>query len=873
MSKVNCRDIPAEFKGTKCSICQQGPNSPSFWRGRQFKGSRIKEDDQEEKIICFRCNEKERAKKLVEKKKADLKKADKVASVTVRRVVNNTSKDLRERNPGTPVAVVSSSTRSRSQCPTLEGRSMNVQFNLLSLMPEPIQMTEQSLGDLLSDRLCEQCTSGRVYLCGRMRGAVYLILTLQCNGCRRITFERVKISDSGSSLRFCPLTGTSLTPSVLAEVLLSFIGGQTFRSYSWLGTIPASTYKRYQKIVAQAIVSIIETDFIQLAQEVKSQNVQLWVASNGAWSHRGWRSKAHSYLIRIERSIVQDIDHPLPPILLLINLSKKHSWIRPNGKIVEIPGNFEGSSKAMENEALRRGISKLRSAGILPNIVNWAMDDDAGTKKILTDDPDCGHIISSSDAGHKKSNFLRSMKSVLGSKKRYATIAKRISTWYLSIIKRIEREIPDLKAHEDRVKKFQFYWKYTYTHYTQNCTDDVNCLCKHGSYDDLVLAELEGLLEKFEDVDFFESPNADPSTTMCASSSFDAVDSSSLASSASVLEESKTVSSSAAVDSSSQASSGLEESKTVRSERFWFDLTDPSDKEMWENLLPIFAMAENQVAECLYLINTIRCEGSNSRRLVYMRKDRFTISTGEARSSASALREVHGLAGLFSRTWREIGLEVEPCSEILHKLGKMDKEFAKDRTRKQSDCYKIAAAKLDRKNSQTKQEKESIISYKASNEKVLQVLPTNTTIEEISCNKCGGTDHSRSSHRSCKLYKPKTIQSTQSIQKEKSSSPSMISKVLPSPPLSPLQQLEVVSYPITSTNKRGRPPKNVKVEPPPISAPSSPHKRQFRPGVDSCPIAFTKKRSRPQDAIVVPQPPALSAPSSPDKRRRLRPRK
>jgi hypothetical protein len=630
--------------------------------------------------------------------------------------------------------------------------------------------------------------------------------------------------------------GKQIHPPVLESVLMSFLGGHTHTSYSFLGDTPKTTYQRYEKVVCRAIEEVTADQFKLACQRIRGENLRLYCASNGAWTHRGWKARASTFVLRIEKA-TDTLGNPIKidAPFLVINLKKSMSYLRPNGSKVHIAGNYSGTSKGMENEALCRTLRILEENDILSHIESWCMDEDSSSRETIEAFPETSHITLSSDAGHKKSNFLRSLAKILTGK-RYATLAKRIATWYLTLIKRVERECSGLTTDDqaEREKRFNEYWAFTKTHYTtQACSN--NCPCKYDYPLDQRVTdeECERVLILFEKLSLMESPvstGTDPVTPdHSATSSDTSISTSSLATDTSTDSTTDT-----SIDTPTSTPSNLRT-------RFYFDLTNDGDAEKWDLLQPILQTAVENVGDALWMLNTIKCEGANSRRLVFLRKDRFLISTHEARSSISALKEILGMEKLATRLAEKIlGYSSWISGNSLSKLQQKDIESAKDRSRKQSSAFKKHSSTLTKNNSRTKKETESHTGFlqsldKMQKKKEMAIVqaqkkkkprpaylntadktqetvvaaaqlraasrssstPTTSTSTSTTttCASCKQQGHSRKSSKHC----PNNISRVPTD----TSSPSPSS--FPSPSSSPSPSPISSSVPIT--RKRGRPPK------------------------------------------------------------------
>lgn len=733
--------IPDELRGRACSICSCATSNQ-----RWFVRSKFRIPTQAEGFICYACSmsrkKQEGREQLIEMTKAEAKKAEKIQKVIENRDLTKAAKRL------TPSPIIQRHSSRISPRIIPQGPATTEYVRLEFQPDEDLVFPEATILILLENQNCVDCqTTGSIIarekmkIIGRNIGKDYSYYTLQCGKCKSLLLSKNLRKNLTSRTT---TTGKQISLETMEGVLMSFLGGNTWTSYSFIGDVPKSTYLRYEKLVCQAVEQLIRDEFKSTCNKIKEENYNLYLASNGAWTHRGWKSRASSYILRIEKATDQS-GHSveLDPVFLVINLKKELSYVTPKGASVKIEGNYSGSSRGMELHALDLALSLLKAEGILKYIKIWAMDDDASSHEKIRQFPGCEKIQLASDPGHKRSNFLRSMSKLLKGK-RYATLSKRIARWYLSLIKRTEREIPGLEAEcqEKRENRFLEYWKHTTTHYTTASCSSL-CPCQYNEPIDQKISEqeCEEVLLLLETLSLIEEQPRDADETVIN-------------------------------DEQAERSANIEETLNKKAEKkFYFNLQDEKDLEKWNLLLPLFESAVDSVGECLWMINTIKCEGSNSRRLVYLRKDRFFITSGEARSSISALRENLGLLKLG----KLLSDRIYPGTLSAASIRKLEKKEGKskiDSQRKKSKKYKKRSRTLRRQNTETKKERESQEGYLKTNKKTLENVAKRRTHHLLSkpseaqkiknCKTCGKDGHSRVSSSQCpkgKNYKPPTEQS------------------------------------------------------------------------------------------------------------------
>ena len=533
----------------------------------------------------------------------------------------------------------------------IQGMSLSQFFDELSTpVDTSLLFGERAIRNLLQGSMCSSCKNGFHRIVSSLASPkdIYVSYNLQCNHCRKLTIEIVPNVPSGNLQLYLPSLDAIVTPRKFEKIMAAFIGGVPFAKFSFVNfDISHSMYYRYQQHIGSALVQLADEEFNDYLRVILENKLGLHLASNGAWSHRGYRAKHHSFLIRVEKAVLPDgTSFPAPSILLCICLMKDH-YIVKQDKEIKMSGNYSGSSKRMEVEALKLAIEKMKP--ILPFVKRWVADEDSGTKKILSDSEETKHIHFCHDAGHKKQNFIRSMRQVLGQSIKYSTIANRLGSWYISIIKRVEEEIPQDTddAHKARKARFEFYWSFTQSHYLSSAWL-VNCLCKKMDCDWMeeegkTSELLEGVINLMEHLDLQEAADEN--------------------SSAKVVQRIAPIS-----DASKQR------------KKFFFNVNCPEDMKKWAELVPILEKGGSQVDEVLWLLNTTRSENSNFRRLSYMRKDRFYPSAYEILSLCSALKEKCGLFSLAEKLWAKVGLEMS--ADIRARISTKQKSAEKDSARK-----------------------------------------------------------------------------------------------------------------------------------------------------------------------------------------------
>ena len=199
-----------------------------------------------------------------------------------------------------------------------------------------------------------------------------------------------------------------------------------------------------------------------------------WKAQlNGAWSHRGFKAKHHTYMVR-------DFDSNLCVCAIVLTKEWKKVMTFADGstKEVTIPGNYFGTSKGMEPVAFDLALKQLREDNLLPLLSKMCGDGDLECAPILDAHEDCKHIKRSYDPGHRQRNLLRALLDVCGQTPFWKGIAYRMGKFFMRCVKRAESEHPgdDDRHLQLRKKYFLDLWRHCWHHYThKECPLDCPC--------------------------------------------------------------------------------------------------------------------------------------------------------------------------------------------------------------------------------------------------------------------------------------------------------------------------------------------------------------------------------------------------------------
>jgi hypothetical protein len=219
-----------------------------------------------------------------------------------------------------------------------------------------------------------------------------------------------------------PILDLSPAPSTYAErqrdVFASVMAGIDYERYRlqevMRGGTPVSkdTWYAHQTTVYNSIIQIAESKEVEYLQMLKATGQRLVFCADAAWSHRGYEANQCCWLL---------LNAENKQIALAVILTKSR-WEK--GQEVH-KGNYKGSSKGMEGEAMDRGVARLKKNGLLSLVAGWVCDKDSSVSEQLKANPDTAHIPIYYDPGHIKKNFQKSLMTIYGQGVRYKGLAAR----------------------------------------------------------------------------------------------------------------------------------------------------------------------------------------------------------------------------------------------------------------------------------------------------------------------------------------------------------------------------------------------------------------------------------------------------------------
>jgi hypothetical protein len=456
----------------------------------------------------------------------------------------------------------------------------------------------------------------------------------------------------------------------MRTVLKILLSGSTHQQYSIMQAgesdrVPKATFYTIQKVICSVIVrvseDVLEEERQKMRREFESGERDEWQAvCNGAWSHRGWTARHHTFQIR---------DHAQQRVVCSIVLTKSHYVYEKAGigePVVATPiyeGNYVGSSRAMENEAFETALKQLREAGLLKYLKVIVADGDLGIDSMLKKNNDTKHIRIAGDPGHGKKNFFKAMKEVCGASGPYMSFPYRISNFWMRCVKRAEKIVAghSVEVLAQRQQEFEKLWKHALAHYSRKeCPRSCPCneFYRGGETDgdefDEMARESERLLDACENAEQDEIEVLVPEVLIGDG------------------------------DSDRNAKRRFVPKKILNGAK-------PREKQLLEQLTTLVDVARQNASYVLWALNTCAAEGSNFRRLVFCRKDRFFYASYTARSCLSTLVENYGLEETYNKLttaldFAEVGVDRRVCED----LAKEDEKRAWHSKRKKSAEYNEA---------------------------------------------------------------------------------------------------------------------------------------------------------------------------------------
>eukprot|EP01128_Nolandella_sp_AFSM9_P009953 TRINITY_DN6674_c0_g1_i1.p1 TRINITY_DN6674_c0_g1~~TRINITY_DN6674_c0_g1_i1.p1 ORF type:complete len:315 (-),score=33.78 TRINITY_DN6674_c0_g1_i1:465-1277(-) len=237
---------------------------------------------------------------------------------------------------------------------------------------------------------------------------------------------------------------------VMETVFVALLGGNTYTTYRYAAKDPISesTWYRYQNHLLPSIVNAASEVLKETRTKMREAGGKWKAQLNGAWSHRGFKARHHTYMVR-------NFDGNNCVSAIVLRKDWKKQIVHADGTITDItlPGNYIGTSKGMEPVAFDMALKELREDGIIHTLTTICGDGDLEVDTIMGAHADCSHIIRAFDPGHRQRNLLRALLDVCGQTPFWKGIGYRITKFFMRCIKRAERHAPgneELRTHETK---------------------------------------------------------------------------------------------------------------------------------------------------------------------------------------------------------------------------------------------------------------------------------------------------------------------------------------------------------------------------------------------------------------------------------------
>jgi hypothetical protein len=221
--------------------------------------------------------------------------------------------------------------------------------------------------------------------------------------------------------------------------------------------------KEVEPVVDKMSNNIMESNRNDVKELFESDGTRTDVAVDGSWSQ--WRSAHHG--------MTTVMTFPDQRILAMEIMSKKHVRTLADGRQSTVnPGNYEGSSQAMEVFGADKALKRLAEAKLLPAISTWVTDGDTKTQKEVRKHADTVHAKFARDLGHVVKNIKKRLRAAGGQGAGFKTFPDRVGATIMRIFKRVAVFEPN----EQRADLLRMLLKQVVPHYT---TKECNrgCFC------------------------------------------------------------------------------------------------------------------------------------------------------------------------------------------------------------------------------------------------------------------------------------------------------------------------------------------------------------------------------------------------------------
>lgn len=525
------------------------------------------------------------------------------------------------------------------------------------------------------------------------------------------------------------------TVSRWEEMLFACLGGLDYATYSHGGLHQEKESSFYEKtsVIWDCAENAAQAHFKQQrALVAEREKKETLIQLDGAWSTRGFTAHDHTFILR---------DAKFNKVLFVAVVQKKKTGTRKGKDTVLVAGNHDGSSQTMEATGLKMFLDEV-DPEFLKKVAIIVTDGDVKLPGELEQILQKYGIVHAKDPGHVVKAFIKRLRVFLGDK--FDSIYRRIKSSVMRLIKRCEYEITHsdlVTAHQMRVDAFQVGLRMLYKHYTERpCPSD--CIC-HGKLSLLSLLDLTKYCSESSTspddspihahsirspppiADADDGDESDEDEVLGSStidnrenSDFPSISARQPSANKSTLRKfhnmhratsqpwQPSMTHQTAINTNTTAatksylvyiekSPGTEASKT---RRVAFDKMMASIKEEFDQL-------ETTISPALWGANTCAVEGSHSRRLKFVDKDKSYFKSFAGRTTLSAYLENVLIKEAAGAIWEELQsspnmsfLPPNMSDTLQSRLDSLDKKRTADSNRKKSLEYKLQEKRRERLN-------------------------------------------------------------------------------------------------------------------------------------------------------------------------------
>ncbi len=232
-----------------------------------------------------------------------------------------------------------------------------------------------------------ECTGTWRVLNGTQKGEV-IIIHVKCTRCT----QRHKITNVAQwegNKRTGGKRGPAIKRFNLEVVAIELLDGGTHEVYRrrrhelGLGALSQSAHRAAEKEVVAKIELVNAQLQAECLAKYRSGEWKLeHMAGDGSWATRR-NASVHNYNM---------VDVIRGKIICEVTLVKRVVRQMHGKEVIITKGNYDGTSKGMENEACRQVFAILEKEGVLSKVMSCTTDDDSSVKKFITEDHRLAHI-------------------------------------------------------------------------------------------------------------------------------------------------------------------------------------------------------------------------------------------------------------------------------------------------------------------------------------------------------------------------------------------------------------------------------------------------------------------------------------------------